>query len=118
MKIDCLEQKTASILIFRMMCQLDEDQGRKFDLRELFKMPSEGDNNVDIKVTVNGVEVDPIKCLETCRQHLESAFEQRVGEVAKEMVSLAGLDQLREKIRKAKYEISEAIDNALEKVKK
>jgi len=115
-KINCLEQSTAAIMIFRMMVDLDEKKGRKFDLRTLFNMP-ELDNNVDVKLTVNGVEVDPIKCLESCWDQLDKAYENRALGLAKQMITVSGFDALRDKLQEAEWEIANALETALEKLK-
>lgn len=117
MKIDVLDHSTASILVFRMMCQLEEKQRPVIgDLRKMFNM-AEDNNDVDIKITVNGVEVDAVECLNTCWANLERTHEDRAYALAREMISLSGLSDIEEKIRDAEREINNAVDDALNKLR-
>lgn len=116
MKINVLDHSTVSIMIFRMMVDLDESRGRKFDLRELFSM-DDSSEEVDVKLTVNGIEVDCVKCLLSCWDQLDNAYEKKAEELAKEIISLAGLSELQEKIDTAKWEIDDAISQAIAKIK-
>jgi hypothetical protein len=67
-------------------------------------------NPVEVKLTVNNVELPFTKVMEEIYRRMESQIDRQAKELAEKMVTEAGLDKIVEALRDAEWKVKEALD--------
>jgi len=100
-KIKLLVHTPVSVMLFNAMCEsVSQDK-----LLEIYGLAATPDVVVDVKLTVNGVELDAERVLASCWEQLLVRYEQRVTQDAKAMVGGAGLQELADTFEEMKTRI-------------
>lgn len=105
------EHKTAAIVLFSAICM-------KFShsdiVEELNLAP---DNVADVVLTVNGVEIPFEPTVEEMWRQVNEDVDRRALKLAEEIISGAKLQGVFDAVRRAEWEISTALENALKEIK-
>jgi hypothetical protein len=111
MKINVTEYKTPSIFLLNAICK----QFPRDDMLEALNIPP-GEQHVDVKLTVNGVEIPFEATINDLWKQCQDDLNTRALEQAKKIVLGAGLEELFDKIRQSEWEIENAFKAALTKL--
>lgn len=82
----------------------------KKDISQVFK---DVDAIVDVRMTVNGIEVPILETLNKLYSEYDKEVQERAERLAFEMVSEAGLDPLRAALEDASWKIQDALRKAI-----
>lgn len=112
-QVDLVAHTTPSIALLNAIC-------RKFDRNDVIaglNIPHQT-SVVEVKLTVNGVEIDFEKMVEELWRQANDNANERARQLAKDMIRGTKLQGLFEVMEKAEFEIGEALDKALEEILK
>lgn len=115
-QIDIIAHTTPSILLMNAVCaKIGRD-----DLTEALRFTKKEGGGysslVDVKLTVNGVEIPFESTVENMWNQLSNSVDARALAKAKDIISGAGLADLFDTIRHAEWEIGRALETSLEKI--
>ena len=106
-KIKLLERTPAQIILWNAICETEP----KDFLLEKFKLSPDGDNTeADVKVFVNGVEVDFTLAFATSVQLFFDRYEKHIKEKAVELITASSVSDLYNSIQNAEWSIKTALD--------
>lgn len=110
--IKLLEQNALSITLFNAMC-LQVERG---DILKHFNLEANGDaTTAELKIFVNGVEVDIVPELVGFLESIDQQFEEAVEKKAKELIMKdQTLCDLAYEIQNAEYAIQQRLDKVLQ----
>lgn len=112
-KIDPLANNAASVMLINAMAMLAPN-----DFQELFNPQYvDGKCTVDVQLTVNGVVVPFKESVEEGWKQLEASLSDEILKRAKELVSMARLDDVRMALDNAEWRIEAALENAQKEMK-
>lgn len=112
-KISLIDRNTVSILLMNAVCAVVlKNTGNVDTIKEVFGLAPKV-SDVDVVMTVNGVEVPFSLMVENMVEQCSGRFNRHVEEKAKALVSTAGLDDVMQALERAKYDIEQKIDQAL-----
>lgn len=110
-KIDLVSHATASIMLMNAVAK----HFPRSDLRAALSM-ERGGSTVEVKLTVNGVEIPFKSTIEDMWKQMVDSRDERALELAKDIITGAGLQNIFEAVRDAEWHISNALNEALEKM--
>jgi len=115
--VKLLEHSSFSILLWNAICA--KVDVRTDSVKNKFKLiPAGGDTTGEVKVTVNGVEVDVVESLVKFVGQMQRSFDQSLEDKAKELL---GQDQmlsdLQQVLDDAKWKITDRIAKLIEEDK-
>jgi hypothetical protein len=101
--INVCDRNPASVLIINAMALIEKDGEfqRKF--------VGDGGPNCEVKLTVNGHEVDVVTALADAWKRIEARVDERAREMAVEMIRGAQLADLLQAIQNAEWQIQDAL---------
>lgn len=107
MKVDLLGNKAPSILLMNAI-------SKHFSTDELFdKVALKDGSEIEVKLIVNGHEVPFDLIVQNIYDHCEQIHDDEVIKKALRLLNLAGLDDLKDTMRKARENIENALETAL-----
>jgi hypothetical protein len=109
-KIDMVAQTTPAVALFNAICA----HVARNDIREVLNVP-EG-SVVDVKLTVNGVEIPFEPTVEHLWKQVNDNLDERAMELAKQIIAGAGLQDLFDRIKRAEWEIGDALEASFKKL--
>lgn len=114
--IKLLERNELSITLLNAMCKQLDDDG---DILKHFNLEANGDSSVaDLKILINGVEVDLVPELTDFIKLIDKQFEDAVEKKAKELVMKdQPLQDLVYAIQNAEWMIQDRLDKVMQQSK-
>jgi hypothetical protein len=109
-KLSLIANTTPSIFLLNAVSKQFPDK----DLREALNL-LEG-SEVDVKLTVNGVEIPFESTINDLWKQCQDDVNGRALEMAQKIISGAGLDDLFKTIREAEWQVGAALEKAMEKL--
>lgn len=110
--VDIIADTTPAILLLRAI--LDKF-GDDCDLGKVVNI-APGKSIVEVKLTVNGIEIPFEHTINEMWTNVNNDVDNRALDRAREIISGAGLSRLFEAIKRADYELEQALNNALKTI--
>jgi hypothetical protein len=109
-KIDLIKGQAPDILLMNAL-------SAHYSTEDMFDKLKIGDGSkAEVKLTVNGFEVPFDSIVQDIYHHCEQVHDSEVVQRALKLLSLAGLDELRDAMRKARDTVETALENAVRKL--
>lgn len=105
--IDITKENPTAILLmnaFALLPQMEQD--------EVLLMDNETRHMVEVRVTLNGVEVPFVKALDEAFELVFANEDKRIEEKALDLLKARGLDNLVYALQQAEYQIEQAFEQA------
>jgi len=113
MKIKVTDYSTPSVFLLNAICK----QFPRDDMLEALNIPP-GEQHVDVKLTVNGVEIPFEATINDLWRQCTDSVNERAQEIAKKTLLGSYLEELFDTIRQSEWEIENAFKNAMAKLNK
>lgn len=106
-KVDFIKDSDVGIILLTFMCEGAKLKGCEHDLKKAFNLPDYSTREVEVRLTVNGVEVPFTAYVEEIFSKFEGFVSKEANALVDNFFSESGLYVLRDKV----HDISRSLDD-------